>query len=106
MKKRSVCRLLQPSLPKNAEPVIRAEAERKLAEVLGCGNKDLYALYVHKRTKLLSISEIRSLVVHFTDGGQYEFEKMFERLFGGRPSWEIEAHPEPKFSEWDYIPFE
>ena len=89
-----VARLLQPP-PQKQKPLTRAEAECKLAEVLGKGNRDLYAKYMHKRIKVLSISNIRLLVERFTKGDQYDFEKTFERLFEGRPEWECEGYVPP-----------
>lgn len=95
MMKNPTARLLKP--PKqNQNPLTRAEAECKLAEVLGKGDRDLYAKYVRTRTKLLSLSSIRLLVIRFTEGDQYEFEKTFERLFEGYPDWMIERHPRPR----------
>lgn len=93
--KRPAARLLQPPRQKQT-PLTRAEAECKLAEVLGKGNRDLYAKYVYKRTKQLSQSQIRLLVIKFTEGDQYDFERTFERLFGGRPMWTVELHPAPR----------
>lgn len=76
-------RLLQPPQKKQM-PLTRAEAERKLSEVLGQGNEDLFAKYVRKRTHQLSISELRHLASSFTQGDQFDFEVTFERQFGNR----------------------
>lgn len=92
--KRSVARLLKP--PKqNQNPLTRAEAECKLAEVLGKGNRDLYAKYVRKRTRLLSLSNLRLLAYCFTQGDQYDFEKTFRRLFRGIPEREAKGYVPP-----------
>jgi hypothetical protein len=74
-----VARLLQPS-PKMQKPLTRAEAECKLAEVLGKGNRDLHARYVRRRTYRLSISDLRFLAVSFKQGNKFDFENKLERI--------------------------
>ena len=76
--------LLPPK--KKANPLNRAEAELKLAEVLGKGDRDLFARYVRKRTLRLSISQLRLLANTFAEGDQYDFERKLERYTCYTPS--------------------
>lgn len=89
-----VARLLQPAKQKQ-KLLTRAEAECKLSLVLGKGNRDLYAKYVHKRTYMLSRRQIHLFAKRFVEGDQYDFEKKFERLFEGRPQRECRGYQPP-----------
>jgi|JI10StandDraft_1071094.scaffolds.fasta_scaffold2497390_1 hypothetical protein len=99
MGKAPVARLLQPAIQKQ-KPLTRAEAECKLAKVLGNGNRDLYAKYVRKRTYELSRRQIQLFAEKFVEGDQFDFEKTFERLFGGRPQRECRGYQEPPPWNW------
>ena len=78
MGKSPVARLLQPV--QKQKPLTRAEAECKLAEVLGNGNSDLHARYVRRKTYKLSISQLRFLAVCFKQGNKFDFENKIEQI--------------------------
>lgn len=89
-------RLLQPPKQKQ-KPFTRAEAERKLAEVLGNGDRDLHARYVRRRTSMLSISKLRFLAVCFKQGNKFDFENKLEQITDTTSNPFRDGRVEPRF---------